>query len=164
MKRIALVVSCLALLMALSAAAFAEPVPKDIQALYAKFGAATEKKDLAALGKLVTPDFVVVTEKGKTQTLEQVKQTLQFQLAILQNLRSKYTVAKATVKGKTASATTQSTMSGEIKNAKTNVVQKVKVTAKSQDTLLKTAEGWKLKKLVVLAQTATIDGKPIQGM
>ena len=153
-----------ALLAVLAVSSFAQAAPKDIQEFYTKVAAAEEKKNLAALVSLTTPGFVLVDHHGKSYPLAQVKQIWQTQMSLMQNVRSKYIVEKATITGNTATVVTAATMTADWKDATTGKVQKLKSAGKSRDTLLKTATGWKYQKSVATSLTATLDGKPMPGL
>ncbi len=163
MKRTALVVTCIALLVALSASAGAQAVPKDIQAFYAKCAQAMQKRDGAALAKQFAPNIVSVDQKGRTTKGAAVAQEMSVALSMMTEVSAKFTIVSAVVKGDRATVVNDAVFGGKLKNPQTGKTMVLKTLQRCKDVLVKTAKGWLMEKTTTLKDTSTIDGKPVPG-
>jgi ketosteroid isomerase-like protein len=160
MKRIVSIGSCLISLLALSAAGWAQTAPKDIQAYYTRCAQAMEKRDVAAVTKLFAPNIVAVDTKGRVMKSDQVIQSTAMALSMLSNVRMRFTILSATVKGNRATVLNDVLLSGDMTNPQTHKTSKMVTKQHCKDVLVKSAAGWRMEKTTTLKETTTIDGKP----
>jgi ketosteroid isomerase-like protein len=135
---------------------------KAMQTVYDKVAAAMAKKDMNGVMAYFTPDFQQIGPDGRKATLAEMKQMIQMQMQMMQNPKMKTTIQKFSLKGKEAKATVKQHFAASIVNPQTSKVIKVASDETSDDTWVKTARGWQLRKSVTLTSRQTADGKPIK--
>lgn len=156
----------LAVLAALLAALIASADTKaELDGMYQRFNTAVKQKNLQAAMALCTKDFTWVDSKGTKMTRAQMEGQLKQQFAMFQQITSvTVKIDKITVKGAEVVAQTQGVFEATVKmspDAKT--ASKLKSVSKTDDTWVKVAGKWLLKKVTAIKEETTVDGKRISG-
>lgn len=133
-------------------------VKKELEAMNAKAIAAIKKKDAATLIGLLTPDFTFQGTKGEKMTRAQYEQTVKQQFTVVKEVKAASAkVGAVTVKGNTAVAQLSSQLTLTVADPQ-GKLHTIMQSSTSEDTMVKTAQGWKLKKTVEKTTSTTMDG------
>jgi hypothetical protein len=156
-----------ALLVLLPAMTAAQTSPQAyFDGVYNKLSALTLKKDANGLSKLlksvVTADFVYVPAKGPKLSTTQLLSSMRSQFKAMGKInKSAQKLDKVVLKGDRAVVTVSSQYAMEVPTA--GKKSKLVGSSVSNDTWVNTPKGWRLKEIKTLKETATLDGKPIEG-
>lgn len=136
---------------------------KEIQALYTKAAAAMKQKNTAAILAMATPDLTYKAKDGRVMKRKELETQLKSQFKVVKTVtKSSQTLISIKVNGTTAEVMCKSVFEGQIPNPQTKKIMVLKAVGESRDTWVKGASGWKLKAIVEVSDTTTLDGKPLQ--
>lgn len=131
-----------------------------IDALYGKLTAAMRARNTKAIFALGTPDFSVKERNGQVHNAKDSKAILEAEFKTIKKVNElKMTIRSLKVKGKTATATVDYTMSAVVINA--GKPHDMKDKGVTKDTLVNTDKGWKFKSVETLSDNMTMDGQPM---
>ena len=154
-------IAALALLLSvLTAGAATADDAKDIRKTYDKFCSAIQSQNFAALHAIVTPDFTV-REGARKLSLSQEVAALKQQFSTKGKVRfMRFAIRTISPHGKTAEVTTNFWYQAYVPvpngAGKPHVTDRV---GSTEDTLVKTAGGWKFKTLSLTTLSVSVDGK-----
>ncbi len=132
---------------------------RQIRAEYDKTVLYTRKKNVEGLLRQMTPDFLYKTKRGEILNKQVVEAMMRAQYAQIQSVDKRTTrIQKMEIKGNTARVTTKEEMVVTIVDPQ-GKTHKVASKATTQDTWVKTPQGWKVKMTEVLDEETFIDGK-----
>jgi uncharacterized protein (TIGR02246 family) len=134
---------------------------KAIQAAYNKMNAALERKDVNGAFSVLTPDAEQITLQGQRLSAAQMRQQMTQGLAQARSIRSRTTVQKVTLKGNQALAVVRSQVSFVVTDPQSGRDAKIAADEVSDDTWIKTAQGWRAKRSKTTRQKQTVNGQPV---
>lgn len=135
---------------------------KAIEAQYAKRSSAASKKDLKGMMSSCTPDFVYVTQKGEKGDVNLLKRRLSTLFAVAQTVKASSTIQTFSLHGKEASLKMKTHIVSEFMNPDTQQPAKLIADDSSEDTWIKTAKGWFIKREKSLSDKITVNGKSVK--
>ena len=144
-------------------AASDKAVRKALEADYALFARAWQKKDLAPTYKLMTDDFTALgvgpngKAVGKAQMIEQTKQLL-----AADHITWPRRILELKVSGKTAVAVVDGHFTGMMPDRSHGKPHKFEILAKTRDTWVLVGKEWKFKKIEIVSSTMKSDGKELK--
>lgn len=133
---------------------------KEIANLYAKVANLMEKKDVTAISKILTDDCIFIDAENRTMNRRQWEVMMKQQMAVAKNIRCSFNVQRVQSKGNTLLVANSWDISMEAPG-QDGKPHKLRVVGSGVDTLIKTKDGWKLKKSKTTKERQTLDGKPI---
>lgn len=132
----------------------------DWQRMYSEAAKLMEKKDAKSLFSVMTPDFTM-TMMGKTSGREESQKGMEQWFGMMKNIRASMTVTKVVVKGDTATITDRYRTSGTtLPDPKTKKSGKLVDAGVETATWTRVNGQWMMKKLAMVTQKMTMNGKP----
>ena len=131
-----------------------------IQTSYDRINAAFIRKDIKAATAYFTPDYVSINEKGETQNLAEFRTHYdnlftRFNISLTAN---KTTIKSLTIKPQGIDVAIVQRTEGTIAG-----FNKIVIDQTSNNTWLKTPQGWRLKQSKILTNKTTFNGKTFNG-
>lgn len=144
---------------AIVAPAVAQDAKAVLEPRYAELHAASEARDIAALGKILTPDYQMIDIQGETHTMAEM-QDMFAKMPKDPNMKPKYAIQTATITGTTATVKQQMDlhMSRPMEDGTT---AEMDVTIISEDTWVQTGGTWMLQKTVQKDISVSKDGEVV---
>ncbi len=113
-------------------------------ARYAELGAATQAKDMAALGKLMAPNFVMTDIQGTERTAAEMHEAMAKMPAAGSGVSPKVTIVSAQITGTTAQVSQQMDINMERAGAD-GTPMKLDITVQTDDTWVQSGGVWLLQ-------------------
>lgn len=156
----------LALLASILLAQTAADPKTTFEKVYNQLSTLTIKKDAAGLEKLfkitTTSDFVYYPTRGKKLTAKELIAAMKEQMRTVGKVaKSTQKLDKIVLKGDTAIVTVSAAYAMDVPVK--GKAGKLAGTSLTTDTWVNTPKGWRLKEIKTLKETATLNGKAIQG-
>ena len=131
-----------------------------IQTSYDRINAAFVRKDIKAATAYFTPDYVSINQKGETQTLAEFRTHYdnlftRFNISLTSN---KTTIKSLTIKPEGIDVAIAQRTEGTVAG-----FNKIIINQTSNNTWLKTPQGWRLKQSKILTNKTTFNGKTFDG-
>lgn len=144
---------------AIVAPAVAQDAKAVLAPRYAELHAASEARDVAAMGKLMAPEFEMVDIRGDTHTLAEMSEMMA-QLPQDPNMKPQYEVVSASIIGASATAQTKMTikMNREMEDGTTAALE---VTILSEDSWVQRGGVWLLARQVQKDLSVSKDGEVV---
>jgi len=162
MKKVLLSLSILAL----SLSAFADPtkaVQKQLEANYALFAKAWQKRDLEPTFKLMTDDFTAVGMNPGGKAIGRADMIAQTKLLLAaDHITWPRKVVSVNVKGSEAIAVVDGHFTGMMADKKGEKPHKFELIAETRDTWVLIGKNWKFKRMEVLSSARKMDGKALK--
>ncbi len=138
------------------------PTQKEAQAVYARYAAALKKKDVKAVGDLLTPGIVNKDKNGKFVRRAAMLQTMQQALSEITKVQTAgFKVDKAALQNNRMNADVTFHLTGIVADPQ-GKAHNLDVSAKSRDTWTKTGGKWLLSRTDDLTgDVMLLDGKPV---
>lgn len=131
-----------------------------IEKEYARGGAALMKRDVKKFMTITTPDLKY---HGRSrQVLDRTALEMQYRknFALYRSVdKVSYQVKKVTVKGKTATAMTTSTLEVTLPGGTPKKPMKYRAVVDTRNTWVQTPSGWRLQKIELIDDRVTVDGR-----
>lgn len=144
---------------AIAAPALAQDAKTVFEPRYAELHAATDARDMTALGKIVTPDYQMTDIRGDTHNLTEM-QGMFAKLPQDPAMKPKYAIVSATISG--ASAVVQQQMQMHVKRPmEDGSVAELDITIISDDTWIQQSGVWLLQKTVQKDISVAKDGEVV---
>lgn len=137
----------------------AQQVPAEIDALYKAFVKAYDAKNVKAVMALTTPDLTL-RQRSMTLNARQTREMLEATFANPSRVSTTYKILSCQVRGSTAVCKVSMTTKGRMADAD-GKLRSIQATSVSNDTLVKTTGGWRIKASDTLSETMLVDGKPL---
>lgn len=132
----------------------------DWQKMYDKAAIAFEKMDTNGIFSYMAPGFTM-TMAGHTMTTEQAKGQMKAWFSMMKTMHCKFTVTKVSGVGGMALVTDDFSQGGVTKpNPKTKKSDRYADVGTEQATWIKVNGKWMMKKLVMIKENMTMNGKP----
>jgi uncharacterized protein (TIGR02246 family) len=129
---------------------------KAIQAAYDKQAGAVARRDAKAVFEIYAPDFEVVSKKGKKTSLANIKASITQLMASSNSINTSYKIQKLVLKGKEGTATIHTHAEIGAPNAGKYVLDQT-----SEDTWIKAAKGWLLRRSKSLTSKESMNGQAL---
>ena len=144
---------------AIVAPAVAQDAKEVLAPRYAELHAASEARDLAAMGKLMAPEYEMIDIRGDSHTMAEMADMMA-KMPQDPNMKPKYEILSAAITGTTATVKQQMdlSMSREMEDGTT---AQIGVTVISEDTWVQRGGVWLLAKTVQKDLSISKDGEVV---
>jgi hypothetical protein len=137
-----------------------------LKAIYEGVDRATERRDIAALNRMLDARFLptfTATDGKQRFGLKEIKQQLAAFVGQATNIRSSTIIEKVTVQDNKAVVIARSALSGRVMEAGAPLSSLYKAEGRQEDTWVRSAAGggWKLSRSRILTMRETRNGKPL---
>lgn len=157
---IVLLLSLLACTVAASADKTAD-AKKAIQAAYNAENAAAARKDLKGIFASYAPDYVEVSQTGRTTTLTEEKTKARQALSLVKSAKANSVIQKIKLKGKQAVVSVKEHNELVVDNPRTGQPAKMVIDSVSEDTWTKSGKSRLKKRSKTISEKATANGEPL---
>lgn len=144
---------------AIAAPALAQDAKSVFAPRYAELHAATEARDMAAIGKIVTADFEMTDIRGDVHTMAEM-QDMFAKMPQDPNLKPKYEILSAKIEGTTATVQNQMSMHMS-RPMEDGSVAELDITVISEDNWVQQGGVWMLQKSVQKDISVAKDGEVV---
>lgn len=142
---------------AIVAPAVAQDAKAVLAPRYAELHAANEARDMAAMAKVVTPDFTMTDIRGEVHTMAEMAEMLA-SMPKDPNMKPKYTILEATISGTDATVKNQMEMHLS-RPMEDGTTAEMDVTVITEDTWVQRGGVWLLSKSVQKDLSVAKDGE-----